>query len=298
MRSGPALACAAATGVQVGAAMVASRFVVHEAGPATLAFVRYAVAVVCIAPALLARPWPRFGWRDGAAVAGLGILQFGLLIVLLNVGLAFLPAVRAAVLFNTFPLLTMLLAAALGREAMTGAKSAGVVLAIIGVAATFGDAVLAGVQAREWPGAVAVLGSAACGALAAVLTRPYVARYGTLPVGGVAMMATVVFLAGPALGEGMLGALPRLDGAGWAALLFIGVSSGVGYMLWLTALGHASPTHATLFLSLSPPTAALLGVVLLGEHFSPWLAGGLVCVVAGLAVALLGGGRVRPGNTA
>ena len=34
-------------------------------------------------------------------------------------------------------------------------------------------------------------------------------------------------------------------------------------MPWLTALRHASPTHATLFLSLRPPTAALLGVALL-----------------------------------
>jgi drug/metabolite transporter (DMT)-like permease len=269
--------------------MVASRFVVQEAGPATLAFVRYGVAVLCLAPLLVTLRWPRFGWRDGLAVAGLGILQFGLLIVLLNVGLAFMPAVRAAVLFNTFPLLTMLIAAALGREAMTAAKTLGVALAVLGVAATFGDAVLAGVSAREWPGALAVLASAGCGAFAAVLTRPYVARYGTLPVGGLAMMATVAFLAPPALAEGMLATLPRLGPAAWGALAFIGASSGIGYMLWLTALRHASPTHATLFLSLSPPTAAVLGVLLLEEAFTIWLALGLGCVVAGLAVALLGG---------
>ncbi len=286
-----ALAAAAATGVQVGAAMVASRFVVNDAGPATLAFVRYVVALLCIAPALATVRWPRFGWRDAAAVAALGILQFGLQIVLLNIGLAFMPAVRAAVLFNTFPLLTMLIAAALGREAMTAPKSAGVALAILGVAATFGDAVLAGVSAREWPGALAVLAAAGSGALAAVLTRPFVARHGTLPVGGLAMAATVAFLAGPALAEGMLTTLPRLAPSGWAALGFIGASSGIGYMLWLTALRHASPTHATLFLSLSPPTAAILGVLLLGEAFSLWLAIGLACVVAGLAVALLGGRR-------
>lgn len=284
-----ALAAAAVTGVQVGAAMVASRYVVHEAGPATLTLVRYLVALVVIAPALARIPRPRFGWRDGAAVAGLGVLQFGLLIALLNVGLVFLPAVRASVLFNTFPLVTMLIAAALGREALTGAKTLGVLLAILGVAATFGDAVLSGVSAQEWPGAVAVLAAAACGALAAVLTRPYVARHGTLAVGGLAMAATVAVMLPPALAEGMLATLPRLDAGAWAALGFIGTSSGIGYMLWLTALRHASPTHATLFLSLSPPTAVVLGVALLGEPFTAWLALGLALVVAGLAVALLGG---------
>lgn len=295
MRPALALAAAGATGVQVGAAMVASRFVVHDTGPATMAFIRYLVAALCLAPVLAAISWPRFGWRDGAAVAGLGILQFGLLIVLLNLGLAYMPAVRAAVLFNTFPLLTMLIAAAMGREPLTRAKTLGVGLAILGVAATFGDAVLAGVSAREWPGALAVLASAACGALAAVLTRPYVARHGTLPVGGLAMVATVAFLLPPALAEGMLATLPLLHAPGWAALLFIGASSGVGYMLWLTALRHASPTHATLFLSLSPPTAALLGVLLLGEPFSPWLALGIALVVAGLATALLAPRTLRPG---
>ena len=47
----------------------------------------------------------------------------------------------------------------------------------------------------------------------------------------------------------------KTDATGWAALVFIGVSSGIGYMLWLTALGHASPTHATLFLSLTGEVA-------------------------------------------
>jgi hypothetical protein len=44
---------AAATGVQVGAAMVATRFAVHDIGPASLAFLRYAIAVLCLVPPLL-----------------------------------------------------------------------------------------------------------------------------------------------------------------------------------------------------------------------------------------------------
>jgi drug/metabolite transporter (DMT)-like permease len=89
----------------------------------------------------------------------------------------------------------------------------------------------------------------------------------------------------PALAEGMVATLPALSATGWAALVFVGMSSGVGYMLWLTALRHASTSHATLFLSLSPLTAVGLGVALLGEPFTAWLALGLALVVAGLAVA-------------
>jgi GNAT superfamily N-acetyltransferase len=45
-----ALVAAAATGVQVGAAIVASRFVVGEVPPLTLALMRYAIGFLCLAP--------------------------------------------------------------------------------------------------------------------------------------------------------------------------------------------------------------------------------------------------------
>lgn len=68
---------------------------------------------------------------------------------------------------------------------------------------------------------------------------------------------------------------------GLHAIAFIGVSSGVGYFLWLWALRHAAASKVSLFLSLSPLTAMLLGVLWLGEPFASTLA----LAVAGLRVA-------------
>ena len=68
-------------------------------------------------------------------------------------------------------------------------------------------------------------------------------------------------------------------------MIGIGVGSGAGYYLWLWALGHASPTRVTVFLALSPLTAALLGTLWLGETITAWLIGGLVAVVLGLWIA-------------
>lgn len=118
---------AAAVGVQVGAAIVATRFVVGELGPATLAGLRYAIGLATLLPFVLAarepatitpREWPR--------IALLGIGQFALLIALLNIGLQTLPAAKAALLFACFPLLTLLVAAALGHERLSLRKSLGV----------------------------------------------------------------------------------------------------------------------------------------------------------------------------
>jgi EamA-like transporter family len=104
-------AAAAATGIQVGSAIVATRYVVDQTGPVSLALLRYLIGFCCLLPPVLlsARPgW--FARRDLPAIALLGITQFGILIALLNYGVRSIPAARAALVFATFPLLTSLVA--------------------------------------------------------------------------------------------------------------------------------------------------------------------------------------------
>lgn len=292
------IAAAAATGIQVGAAMVATRFVVGQVGPASLALLRYAIGFCCLVPPLLVmlrRSPLRFRGRDLPPIALLGIVQFGVLIALLNYGLRTVPSARAALIFATFPLLTMLLAAALGRETLSPARTSGVLLSIAGVAVALGEKVVtatatatttaAAAASHGWSGELAIAAAAFSGATCSVLYRPYLSRYPTLPVGALAMLASVAFLVVPAAGEGLFATPLRLSAIGWAAVLFIGVSSGIGYYLWLWALARAPATQVAVFLSLSPVTAALLGALLLGEGVATGTIAGLACVVLGLWLA-------------
>jgi drug/metabolite transporter (DMT)-like permease len=282
-----AAAAAATTGVQVGAAMVATRFVVDQTGPASLALLRYVIGFSCLLPFVLcAGEWRRFEGRDWLPIGLLGITQFGILIALLNYGLRFIPSGRAALIFATFPLLTMVIAASLGYERFTLAKTLGVLLTIAGVGGALGEkAMQSGGAAHQWLGEIAVFASALSGAVCSVLYRPYLRRYPTLQVSAFAMLASVAFLAVLAHGEGFFASLPRITAKGWAAIAFIGFGSGVGYYLWLWALKHASATRVTVFLALSPLTAAGLGALVLGEHVSPLAALGLAFVALGLWLA-------------
>lgn len=286
-----ALWAAAGASVLVGAGIVASRFVVGAVPPLTLAMLRYAIGFLCLLPFALPMLRPALAQlrgRDVAAMAALGIGQFGVLIALLNWGLLHVGAGQAALIFSLFPLLTLLLAAAFGREQVTPALAAGVLVSIAGVAASLWPKLQAA-HAGHWWGELAVLASAAIGALCTVLYRPYLQRYPTVPVSAFAMLASVLFLLVAALGEQWPARVTRLDGAAWAAVGFIGVSSAVGYFWWLHALKHESPTRVTVFLALNPVTAALLGALLLrepldGHHL--------------LALALIAGGlwlATRPG---
>jgi drug/metabolite transporter (DMT)-like permease len=280
---------AAFAGIQVGAAMVATRLVAGDVEPFTLALLRYAIAVAVLVPfawSIFRIPFRR---ADLAPLFGLGVLQFGILIALLNFGLEHVSATRGALLFSTFPILTMLLAAAIGTERLTAVKSAGVGLAFLGVAVTLGENLLAETRPGEWLGALAVLGSALSGAVCSIFYRPYLARYPTLPVGVLAMISAVLFLALPSVHEGLLVQQMHLAALQWWAVLFIGASSALGFVLWLSALKFTSPTRATTFLSLSPIAAALLEVTVLGEALTIATVLGVTLVVAGLVVV------TRPG---
>ena len=263
--------------------MVATRYVVDQTSPAALAMLRYVIGAFCLLPFVLARPWPRFAGRDLLPIALLGVLQFGILIALLNFGLQYVPAGRAALIFATFPLLTLLFAAALGRESFSLSKVFSVLLTVFGVGLVLGERLVqAELATGEWAGVLAVFASAACGAVCSVFYRPYLERYPTLPVSALAMLASVGVLALLAAGEGFFSAPPAITFTGWLAIAFIGASSGIGYVLWLWALRHASPTRVTVFLSLSPLTAALLGAALLGEALSFLLILGVFSLAGGL----------------
>jgi drug/metabolite transporter (DMT)-like permease len=281
-RTALAVLAAAVTGVQVGAAITATRYVAGDIAPASLAFLRYAIGVACLVPAIALAPRVRFARADIVPIALLGIAQFGVLIALLNYGLKTVPAGRGALILASFPLLTLIFAALAGHERITLAKLAGILLTLAGVAFALGDRIGGtGTLAGE----IAILMSAGTGALCSVLYRPYLRRYPTLPVSAFAMAAAAAALLVPAAIDDLLVAPANLGATAWAAIVFIGLSSGGGYVLWLWALKTIAATRVTVFLALSPITAAALGVALLGEPVTAGMLAGVVCVAAGLWVA-------------
>jgi drug/metabolite transporter (DMT)-like permease len=96
------------------------------------------------------------------------------------------------------------------------------------------------------------------------------------------MAATVVVLLVPAWAEGLPDVPAGLGARGLALVAAIGLSSGIGYALWLWALANTTATRVSMFLALSPITALVLGALWLGEPL-PWsAAAGLLLVLAGL----------------
>jgi drug/metabolite transporter (DMT)-like permease len=181
----------------------------------------------------------------------------------------------------------MIFAIALGRERFTWRGAIGIVMTVAGVALSVGAVLdFRHMAAGEWTGCGAAFLSAAIGAACSIGYRPYLQRNPTVAVSFTAMAAAVVFLAVPAGVEGLFSDWAGFSATGWAAVAFIGASSGVGYILWLHSLARLPASNVAAFLGLSPVLAVSLSALFLGAPYTLADTAGLVLVIAGLVVAL------------
>ncbi len=268
-----------------GMAAAATRFTVDAADPVTISVFRFGLGFLFLLPvafALRAR-WPR--GRDWLGVAALGAMFYGVFFVVYAEALVYTTAARGSLAVSTLPVLTMVVAAALGRERLSARKTLGVAVAMGGVALALA-AGLAEAPPGAWRGDLIMTAGMLSMALYNVFSRGFMAR--SSPLGYAA--------AGMGFGSGM-NTLLAWDGGGfeavrgfgtaeWAAALYLGAFAGaLGFYLWVYALERASPTRVANTITVSPIAAALLAAILIGEPIGPSLIAGIAAVAAGIWIA-------------
>jgi len=269
-----------------GGAAVATRYLISTADPFTLAALRFGGGVVCLLPiALLLRVrWPA-GARDRLLVAGLGLLFFAVFFVFYNLALAFTTVARGTLALSTLPLMTMLVGALLGIEALSTRKTIGVVVAMCGVAAAL-EAGLGRTLPGAWRGDLIMTGATFCMALYNVWSRPFIARSSALGFLTAGMLAGAAALVLISLLSGDLARVRAFTASEWAAALYLAAGGGaLAFFLWVWALQHASPTRVANTMTVNPIVAGLLAAGLLGEPMTLNLVFGLIAVFAGVWIA-------------
>lgn len=278
-------AAAAAASLSAGASIVATRLVIGESDPGTLAFYRYIIGVACLVPVLYLL-WPRDGLalREVAKIAALGALFFGLFPWAFNASLDYIPAARGAIGLATIPIQTLIIAVLAGRETLSARKVISAVLAFTGVAIAFGPAAFEA-DPRYLIGDGLMLLGALSAAIYSVFGRPTLARHDPFFVTALAMIFGVLALLPLAAAHGAL-VVPRFSDDGWLALLFLGTIGGaLQFSLFAWALRWLLPSRTAIYLALNPVSAMLLAVLILGESLSAALIAGLMLVVSGIVVA-------------
>jgi drug/metabolite transporter (DMT)-like permease len=270
-----------------GSAVAATRWSVAGIDPLTLAALRYGIAALCLAPLALSAARGLRSMREVAAAIGLALLFFALFPWLFTLSLAHTTAARGSLALTALPLLTYALSVAMGREAVSRRRLAGIGLAMAGVALGLSSRLAGG----GLLGDLLMVAAAAVGAAYNVLARPMIRRLGALPFTalGLAIGAAALIAADPAIGTAAGFAAPQ-----WLAVLYLGViGCALTFTLWSLGLQYAPPALVALTVTLNPVASALLAALMFGEAVTPQMVAGFGLVVAGLAVAAAPGFR-RP----
>ncbi len=264
---------------------VAVKFGLLAFPPMWSAFIRFALAIVCIAAwAAWAhrRVWPQRGeWRP---LLGLGLL-FTLQIGTMNVGFSMTTGSMASVLISTNPLFAALAANFFIRgDRLTGLKSAGLLLAFGGTATALVQG--AGAVRFEFAngGNWLVLLSAALLGLRLVLSARLLQRVDETCVAIWQMLFSLpLFAAGGLLWESVL--WQNVDWKPVAGLAYQGiVIAGLGFMVSFTLMKRYRPSVMVSFNFVSPIAGVLLSMWLLAETITVALIVAMALVAVGLVL--------------
>jgi drug/metabolite transporter, DME family len=195
-------------------------------------------------------------------------------------------AVGTVVAIGTGPAAAGLLGRLVNRERLSGRWALATTCAAAGVLLLAGDG---GGTVDPGGVALAVVAGAGYAACTVLSKRLLVAGHqpeGVMAAGfggAAALLVPVLLVAGP----GFLG-----DPAGLTLALYLGaIPTALAYVLFSRGLRSLSSGETATLVLAEPLTAAVLGIVALGEQASPTVAAGGALVLAGLVILAAGGRR-------
>jgi drug/metabolite transporter (DMT)-like permease len=260
-----------------------------------LAFLRFAIGAVAMLP------WTRAAAGEPPLAAHeqrwLFLMSFFgnfLFSICMLSGIQRTTATAAGVILATLPAVVALLSRIFLREALGRRTLVAIALAVGGIVLLqFAKAPDAAEARSALLGNLLMFGAVVCEASYVILGKRLAARRTALRVSALINLWGLVLVAPFGLWQ-----LARVDlasvGAGtWALLLFYALAAGLfSVWMWVTGLRHVPANQAGVFTVALPIAATLVGVTVLGEHFTAVHAVALLLAAGG--VLLITTARTAP----
>ena len=239
-------------------------------------------------PFFLAMAWwgsrgrPALGAHDRRMVLLLGFSGYYLASFLDFLGLQYISASLERLILYLNPTLVLGLSVLLFGQRVTRRQLAAIGVSYAGVALVFGHEVgFQGPQALL--GALLVFGSAVSYAVYLAFSGAVVQRLGALRLVGLASSLACVLCIGQfLLLRPLATALDATAPVLWLSLLNATACTVAPVLMVMMAIERIGPTLAAQTGMVGPLSTVLMGVALLGEPFTAWVAAGTVLVLAGI----------------
>jgi len=267
-----------------GGSFLFNRIAVAEIPTLTVVLARIVLAALTLLAVVrlggVRLPVGRTAWRDYLVM---GILNNIVPFVLIVWGQRTLGAGLASIFNATTPIFGVIIAHLFTTDdKATRLKVIGITIAFVGVTVLVGVDALSGL-ADHLPAELACLGAAVSYGFAALWSRrfrghpPIATAAGTLTCSSL-LFTPIVLVVDPPWTH----AVPSLAAMASVATLAV-VSTAFAYILFYRLTSLVGPTNTTLVTLLIPPSAILLGFVVLGERLAPQHVAGIVLIGCGLA---------------
>jgi drug/metabolite transporter (DMT)-like permease len=240
-------------------------------------------------PIFVAMAWwasrgqPALARKDWWGVLGLGFSGYYLASFLDFAGLAYISASLERLILYLNPTIVLLLGWAVYGRGIRWGQALGMAISYCGVVLVFGQEVQLQGAHTAW-GAALVLGSAVSYAIYLVYSGEMVKRLGSLRLVGLATsVACVLCLLQFALLRPLSAALVAPEVL-WLSVLNALLCTAAPVLMVMMAIERIGASAASQVGMVGPMSTILMGVWLLGEPFTAWVAAGTVLVIAGIFV--------------
>jgi len=282
---GPGLALASMGAVAFsGKAIIVKLAYRHGVDAVTLIMLRMLFAL----PLFLALAWwagrgkPALTGRDWRVILGLGFTGYYLASFLDFAGLAYVSASFERLILYLNPTLVLGLSWLIFKRRVSGRQLLALGLSYAGVLLVFGQELhLQG--GNVWLGAALVFGSALSYAVYLLFSGEEVQRLGSLRLTGLATtVACLLCIAQFLLLRPLQGLLEVAPAVIWLSVLNATACTFAPVLMVMMAIERLGASMAAQTGMIGPMSTILMGVVLLGEPFTPWVALGTLLVLAGV----------------
>lgn len=267
---------------------IVAKWVVKDVDTLTLTFVR---SLISSTGMLLYVFWRSSGLRVERADYGRILLLAILATVnqlLYLYGMRFTTPANGALLYASTPVWILILSAFLLGERITPKKSAGILLAFLGVAVVILERGVS-LSSEYNYGNFVILAAVTCWALFTILGKPMVIKYGATKPTALAMLLGALILFPFSIGPTTQFPFRTLTTLDWAAIFYLGIGTSIlGYFLWYYALKRIEAGKLAVFSNGQPIMAAILSMLFLDYAITGNFVVGAAITICGVVLTQMG----------
>lgn len=272
-----------------GGNFVIGRAVANDIAPITLAFYRWCVALLVLAP-IAYRSWRQYlqtfrtHWKIVLLLSLTGVAGFNTLVY---IGLHDTTSINASLMNSSTPIIIYVLAFFLLRERLTRYQLIGTFISLTGVLFILTGGSLESLRAFHFnKGDLIVLVAIVCWSVYSLLIKQYAGILPGLATFFMTIIVGIVLLLPFFVYETMTVAQTMTwNAASISAIIYVGsLASVVAFLSWNKGVVKLGASRASIYLNFIPVFSALFAVLFIGESLHLFQIVGGLAVVAGVFI--------------